>query len=159
MDRHQPHWGPGWTEYAYDDRPYRLRFRVDRAGARPRLTHLCIEPDPGADLAISATTLRDLAPQVRRLVEEDTAWWTSLAKGEDPLTVLPVRWTDDDLPMIRDLWVRCQRDGRSPRKVLTDLGVHERKADRLISRARAKWPEVMGTATRGPRSRRGGSRG
>ena len=123
MDRHGAHWGPGWTEHAYDDRPYRLRFRVDRTGAKPRMTHLCIEPAPGTDLAITASTLRDLAPEVRRLVEQDTAWWKAFTTGEDPFTALPDRWTEENLPIVRDLWVRCQREGRSTRKVLTDLGL------------------------------------
>ncbi len=159
MERHEAHWGPGWTEHMYAGRPYRLRFKVDRKGTKPRVTHLCIEPDPSFDSAITASTLRDLAPEVGRLVDQDTAWWQALTEGKDPFTALPERWTEDELPIVRDIWVRCQREGRSTRKVLTDLGLPERKADRLISRARARWPEVMGTARRGPRTERGANRG
>ena len=150
MTRHEPHWGAGWSENTYDDHPFRLRYKVDRQGAKPRLTHLCVEPAAGSELTITRAVLRQVETEALRLVQQDTAWWEALADGRDPFALVPERWTEADLPTVRDLWIKSRREGKSPRKVLADLGVSARTADRLISRARAKWPEEMGPPTRGP---------
>jgi hypothetical protein len=165
MDRHEEQAGPGWwSAEPLEGTPHRLRYRVGIVRGKHRVTHLCVEPDPDAPAAASAQGIR--ADDLRRirpsqLLRESDAFWSALFDGDQAgvvaaLVGTPKRWTAAELPMVRDLYVECvsATPPRHPRQELLRMGVKASTADRLIRRARERFPDDMGTAARGPASRK-----
>lgn len=155
--------GPGWwSEQPLEGTPHRLRYRVGIVRGEHRVTHLCVEPDPDAPVSaqgIRADDLRRIRPS--QLLRESDAFWSALFDGDQAgvvaaLVGTPKRWTDAELPMVRDLYVECvsATPRRHPRQELLRMGVKASTADRLIRRARERFPDDMGTAARGPATRK-----
>lgn len=158
-------WGPGWwSARPLEGTPHRLRYRVGIVGGKHRVTHVYVEPDPDAPAAesaqgISAADLRRIRPA--ELLRESDTFWSALFDGDQARAVAAMagtakRWTADDLPRVRDLHLECQaaEPRRSTRLALQAMGVPASTADRLIRRARERFPDDMGTATRGPATTR-----
>lgn len=168
MQRHDPHTGPGWTSTVTEGSPFRLRYKVGLVNGRLAVTHVCIEPAPGSPAR--SVTRKDLAAiNPRDLLEREKAFRRALeGPGEhdvaDAFIASAVtaerqrrrRWSEADLAHVRDLYVRC-RDADPPRSarewLVTQYGISARTADRLIARARTKYPAEMGPRTRGPAPR------
>lgn len=166
MDWHDEQGGPvgWWTARPLEGTPHRLRYRVGIVRGKHRVTHLCVEPDPDAPAAASAEGIK--AEHLRHirpgdLLRESNAFWPALFGGTQAevlaaLVGTPKRWTAAELPMVRDLYVKCvsATPPRSPRQELLRMGVKASTADRLIRRARERFPDDMGTAARGLASRK-----
>ena len=158
IDRHEKHWGPGWSSYT--DGPHRVRYKVERVSGERQVTHVCIEPSPEAkrsEVGLKAERLQAIRPA--ELLAAHRAFWTAFAAGDEHALALlvpesPKRWTDADLPRVRDVFLAAQAAGDSPSRRLQELGVPESTAHRLIRRARERFPEQMGARTRGPRIRK-----
>lgn len=153
--------GPGWwSAQPLEGTPHRLRYRVSIVAGKHRITHLCVEPDPDARASAQGIRAGDLK-RIRPgdLLAQEDAFWSALFGGDSAgamaaLATTPKRWTDDDLPQVRDLHLQCRAAGRSTHKALQAMGVTESTANRLMRRARERFPDDMGTATRGPASRK-----
>lgn len=157
-ERHEQHWGPGWSSYT--DGPRRIRYKVEPVAGRQQVTHVCVEPSPEAKRSargLTAADLRGIRPS--DLLAAERAFWTSALAGDQNALARvapepPKRWTDADLPRVRDVFLAAQANGDSPSVRLQELGVPESTANRLIRRARERFPEQMGARTRGPRIRK-----
>lgn len=127
-----------------------IRYRVQRVNGHLGITHLTLEPVPGTPLR--ALTAADLAAiDLAELADADVAWWRLALAQQTVLSPPPARWTEETLEYVRDLHRALATGNTSLRQYLLLAGVKAPTADRVIARARAKYPNEFGPRKRGPR--------